>query len=182
MSDSKTIARPYAKALFEHALAENKLSDWSEILLLLAEVTASQQVVSFISNPESTEEQQIELLMAVVNKLDHKEEKQHVMNLLSLLAHNRRLLILPEIKALYEVHKSEQEKKLAVDVISYSQLSEEQLKHLSASLSKRFDRDVTLNVKIDPTIVGGAVICAGGMVIDGSVQGKLNKLKHSLTA
>lgn len=180
MSDSTTIARPYAKAIFEHALAENKLSQWSDYLTILAESVSTPEISQFIANPASTDEQQIELLIAVCGtKL---KESDSLNNLIKLLAINKRLMLLPEIKALYEVHRAEQEKILEVDVVSYSELTSAQQKRLSESLSQRLARKVSLKISIDPTLLGGALIRAGDLVIDGSVRGKLNMLSTSLAA
>lgn len=180
MSDSTTIARPYAKAIFEHALAENKLAQWSDYLFVLAQAVLDTHASQFITNPASTTEQQIELLHAVCNINDN--EQQPVANLISLLAVNKRLTLLPEINALYEAHRAEQEKTLGVDVISYSTVSSAQQQQLIDALSKRLQRDVSLNISIDPSLLGGAVIRAGDLVIDGSVRGKLNKLSTDLAA
>ncbi|RUR08520.1 F0F1 ATP synthase subunit delta [Legionella sp. km772] len=178
MSDSTTIARPYAKAIFEHALAEKKLAQWSDYLFVLAQAVLDSQASEFIANPASTIEQQIELLNAVCSV---KEDKA-LSNLIHLLATNKRLMLLPEIKALYEVHRAEQEKTLGVDVISYSELSSVQQQHLMDALSKRLQRNVSLKISIDPSLLGGAVVRAGDLVIDGSVRGKLNKLSTDLAA
>lgn len=91
-------------------------------------------------------------------------------------------MLLPEIKALYEVYRAEQEKILEVDVVSYSELTPAQQQRLSESLSQRLSRKVSLKVSIDPSLLGGALIRAGDLVIDGSVRGKLNMLGTSLAA
>ncbi len=180
MSDSTTIARPYAKAIFEHALLEQKLAQWSEYLLALAQAVLDSNASQFITNPASTPEQQIELLHSACNV--SAQEIQPLSNLISLLAVNKRLLLLPEIKALYEVHRAEQEKTLEVDVISYSDVSAAQQHQLIEALSARLQRNVSLNISVDPSLLGGAVIRAGDLVIDGSVRGKLNKLSTDLAA
>lgn len=180
MSDSTTIARPYAKAIFEHALAEKKLAQWSEYLHILAHVVLSPQGFEFITNPASTHEQHNELLQSVcISKV--KEDKS-LNNTIALLAANKRLMLLPEIKVLYEAHRAEQEKTLDVDVISFSTVSIAQQKELIESLSQRLQRKVSLKINIDPSLLGGAVIRAGDLVIDGSVRGKLNKLSTGLAA
>lgn len=91
-------------------------------------------------------------------------------------------MLLPEIKALYEVYRAEQEKILEVDVVSYSELTPAQQQRLSESLSQRLSRKVSLKISIDPSLLGGALIRAGDLVIDGSVRGKLNMLGTSLAA
>jgi F-type H+-transporting ATPase subunit delta len=180
MSDSTTIARPYAKAIFEHALSENKLAEWSDYLLILGQSVLCSEGFEFITNPASTAEQHIELLKSVCsNKI--KEDKA-LNNIIALLAANKRLLLLPEIKGLYEAHKAEQEKTLDVDVISFSAVSAAQQKQMMESLSQRLQRKVSLQISIDPSLLGGAIIRAGDLVIDGSVRGKLNKLSTDLAA
>lgn len=180
MSNSTTIARPYAKAIFEHALAEKKLNEWSEYLSSLAYAILDQQVSDFISNPESTAAQQLELLFAVCGAQAQKNDQLN--NMIHLLADNKRLMLLPEIKSLYEVHKAEQEKTLEVEVVSFSELTAAQQQELIETLSKRLQRKVSLNISVDPTVLGGAVIRAGDLVIDGTVRGKLNKLSNDLAA
>lgn len=180
MSDSTTIARPYAKAVFEYALTENKLAEWSAYLMTLAQTVSTPEAAQFISNPASTVEQHMDLLQSVNKEASSKGESMH--NLIALLATNKRLMLLPEISALYEMHRAEQEKTLDVDVSSFSDLSNTQKERLTESLSKRLQRKVTLNINIDPSLLGGAVIRAGDLVIDGSVRGKLNKLRTDLAA
>lgn len=180
MSDSTTIARPYAKAIFEHALAEKKLAEWSDLLLILAQAVLTPLASEFIANPASTDEQQIELLQAVCSA--KVKDNKSLNNLIALLATNKRLMLLPEIKALYEIHRAEQEKTLGVDVISFSDVSPAQQQQLIESLSNRLQRKVSLKISIDPSLLGGAVIRAGDLVIDGSVRGKLNKLITGLAA
>lgn len=180
MSDLTTTARPYAKAIFEHALAENKLVEWSDYLLNLAQAVLVPDVTQFINNPSATTEQQIELLLAVSNS--NAAENTALDNFISLLAGNKRLLLLPKIKELYELYKSEQEKTLVVDVISFSTLSAEQEKKLVESLSTKLQRTISLHVSVDPSVLGGALIQAGDLVIDGTVRGKLHKLANELAA
>lgn len=178
MSDITTIARPYAKATFEHALAEKKLAEWAEHLQLLAQAVLTPAATHFIANPATTVEQQIELMQTVVKS---KEDKS-LHNLISLLASNKRLMLLPAIHELYEEHKAEQEKTLDVNVFSFAAMSADQQKKLVESLSQRLQRKVALKITIDPSLLGGAVIQAGDLVIDGSVRGKLNKLGSELAA
>lgn len=180
MSDSTTIARPYAKAIFEHALAEKNLSEWSLHLQALAQLVLSPMASEFIANPASSVAQHIELLKVASNS--KAKDIQAVDNLISLLATNKRLMLLPEITVLFEAHKSEHEKTLDVDVVSFSTVSDEQQNQLIESLSKRLQRKVSLKISIDPSLLGGAVIRAGDLVIDGSVRGKLNKLSTGLAA
>ncbi|CAM2738132.1 ATP synthase F1 subunit delta [Legionella steigerwaltii] len=180
MSDSTTIARPYAKATFEYALGEKKLAEWSAHLRNLAQAVLMPEAEQFIANPATTVEQHIQLLQAAMGAKSN--ENKPLNNLITLLATNKRLMLLPDIYALYEVHRAEQEKTLTVDVSSYSDLSSAQQQRLIESLSQRLQRKVSLKISIDPSLLGGAIIRAGDLVIDGSVRGKLNKLGTELAA
>ena len=184
MADTTTIARPYAKAIFEHALAVKKLSQWSEILHSLAISVLDDKAMQFITNPAVTEKQQTELLMIPFAKASDKEAAAAaaIESLVALLAYNKRLMLLPDIKVLFEVLRAEQEKTLVVKVHSFSELSTEQQQHLISSLSQRLQRQVTLDVNVDQSLLGGAVIQAGDLIIDGSVRGKLSKLTTDLAA
>lgn len=180
MSDCITIARPYAKALFECAMAEKKLAEWSTFLGILAQAVLTPEAQKFVDNPASTTTQHIDLLKAVISS--ELKENEQVNNLISLLAVNKRLQILPDIYMLYQALRAEQEKTLDVEVLSHAELSTQQQERLIESLSNRLQRKVALKINIDPSLLGGAVIRAGDLVIDGSVRGKLNKLATELAA
>lgn len=182
MSDATTIARPYAKAIFKHALAANLLSAWAITLHDLAQIVLDPDCKHFICNPASTTEQQVQLLLAICTKTSRVHDLKIVESLVRLLAANRRLLVLPDIYIRYEALQREQEKTLVATVSSYTALTGEQQQQLINSLTKRLQRQVTLEVTIDKSLLGGAIIRADDLVIDGSVRGKLNKLKTNLAA
>ena len=69
-----------------------------------------------------------------------------------------------------------------MDVVSFSDLSKEQIKELTTRLSKRLERDITLNITIDPTLLGGAIIRAENLVFDGSVRTQIKNLSNTLAA
>ncbi|MDP1602495.1 MAG: F0F1 ATP synthase subunit delta [Legionella sp.] len=181
MSDSITIARPYAKAIFEHARTIGKLREWSDYLHVLALSIMDANVQNFITNPATTAEQHSELLISIVPNAKN-DDTSHLKNLVETLAQNKRTLILPDIMTLFDAMRAEQEKTLSVNVSSYSELTAQQEQELINSLSERLQRKVTLNIAIDKELIGGAVINAGDLVIDGSVRGKLDKLRTGLAA
>lgn len=179
MSDMTTIARPYAKAIFEHALASKQLAGWSILLHDLSQAVLHPDARRFVENPVTTSEQQSQLFCSVFAKQGNTRE---IENLIALLAQNKRLSLLPDISAQFEVLRAEQEKTLTVTVNSFSTLTQAQQQELTGSLSQRLQRRITLDVNIDKSLLGGAVIRAGDLVIDGSVRGKLNKLGTDLAA
>ena len=182
MSDTTTIARPYAKAIFKLALAAKELAAWSTILHDLAQSVRDPDAHHFICNPATTAAQQTQLLLTVCAKTKRMNDMTLVNHLVGLFADNKRLQALPDIYLQYEALRAEQEKTLTAKVSSFAVLTSAQQQHLISSLSQRLQRQVTLDVSIDTSLLGGAVIRAGDLVIDGSVRGKLNKLSSNLAA
>lgn len=180
MSNSSVIARPYAKAIFEYALETKAFTMWSEALETMSNVVLDPTANRFITNPAVTPEQQSELLLTPFSSL--KKELEKLSCWVNLLVNQSRLLVLPEINKQYQALRAEYEKTVVVDVRSYSELSKTQELLLSERLSKKLKREVKLSVTVDPKILGGAVIQAGDLVIDGSIQGKLNAMYEDLLA
>lgn len=178
MDTITTVARPYAKAAFEYALEHDSLKAWSDLLFILASISLDLDVQHLIQQPGIPPQDLAQLYIDVAgNEIDVQGK-----NFVHLLAENKRLMALSEIKATFEIFKAEQEKSLEVSVISFSDMAESQKKSLAASLKARLKREITLNETIDKSILGGAIIRAGDLVIDGSVKGQLDKLKNEIVA
>ena len=182
MSDNTTIARPYAKAIFNHALDSKCLALWSAVLHNLTQAILNPDVDNFLGNPATSVETKSQLLTAVCGKITSASEKPLIENLVNLLLANKRLLVLPDIYYQYEALRAEQEKTMIAKVHSFAELTETEQQKLIKSLSQRLQRQVTLEINIDKSLLGGVVIQAGDLVIDGSVRGKLNKLSTTLAA
>ena len=102
-------------------------------------------------------------------------------NYIKLLAQIRRLVLLPDITALYEYYRAEAEGKIEAEVISAKDITEQQMGNIAQALKKRLGREVSISARTDSSLLGGAIIRAGDLVIDGSVRGKLNKLATALS-
>ena len=97
-----------------------------------------------------------------------------------MLSEHRRLQLLPEISRQFEILKANREKAVDVEVISAQLLTDDQQQQLSDALSAKLERKVNMQVRLDKSLLGGAVIRAGDTVIDGSIRGRLAKLAESL--
>jgi F-type H+-transporting ATPase subunit delta len=172
-----TLARPYAEAVFRLARERQNLAAWSETLKLAAAVAADPQMTRLIDNPRVPRARFVEFFLDVCGKKIDADGA----NLVRLLAENRRLALLPEIAALYEELRATAEARVEAEVVSAIEVSAAQLKTIAAALKKRLGREVTLATRLDPSLVGGIVIRAGDLVIDGSVRGKLQLLATHLT-
>lgn len=176
MATINTLARPYAKAAFEVASSANKLDAWSGMLALAGAVVSDAAFGYRVRNPAVTAERKAEdLLMVGEGQFDAEFG-----NFVRALADNDRLLLIPVIAELYEQHKAEHDRSIAVEVETAFELNDDQQKTLATALSKRLDRTVTPHVTINPALIGGVLIRAGDLVIDGSVRGKLAKLAETL--
>ncbi len=143
MIEPTTLARPYARAAFEHARSSGQLASWQAALSELA--------------------------------------SEAVVNLLAIMSDNDRLSLLPEVAALFEQLKQSIESTVAVHVTTAYPLTEAEEQALSESMHSKLDRSITLTSETDPSLLGGALIRADDLVIDGSVRGRLNKLAGTLT-
>lgn len=176
MAELTTIARPYAKAVFQFALEKNALETWSKTLNELALIANNQTVKTLLSKPQTTVQQKAELFASVSeNGIDDATK-----NLLIQLAANKRLEALPAIYELYEALLAEQQKTVDVNVTSAFVLNDAEAQILLASLKTRLGREVKMKTEIDKSLIGGVIVRAGDLVIDASVKGKLAKLKNVL--
>jgi F-type H+-transporting ATPase subunit delta len=178
VAERATIARPYAKAAFEYARDARAFAEWSRGLQLAAEIVADPRVAALIKNPELTVDKIADFVTGVAgDKLN-----AGMQNFVRVLAANRRLLLLPEIAAHYEVFRAQVENTVEVEVISAVKLDAAQSEKLAAAINTRLKRRVNLHNTVDATLLGGAVIRAGDLVIDGSLKGRLERLRTDLTS
>jgi F-type H+-transporting ATPase subunit delta len=177
VAERATIARPYAKAAFEYAREANAFAAWSQGLESAAQIVADPSVAPLTKSPQWPVANLVSLITDVAGaKLD-----AGMQNFVRVLAENRRLLLLPEIAAHYEELRAEVENTLDVEVISAVTLSDAQADKLKQALSTRLKRTVRMQNSVDSALLGGAVVRAGDLVIDGSLKGRLARLATDLT-
>ena len=176
MAELTTLARPYAKAVFAEASEKNALDAWSDDLSVLAAFAVDADMAKLIKHPALTSTQQADALIDVCGDKLNEAAK----NLVAVLAENKRLALLPEIAELYEELKAQLQNTVDVVVTSAFALSDAQADKLATALKARLQCDVRLTSEVDESLVGGAIIRAGDLVIDGSVTGKLSKLAEAM--
>lgn len=176
MAEPSTLARPYAKAAFEHAVASNALASWSEGLALLAQLAEDGQLAALLRSPALARTQRGQLLVDLAGD----RIGVPLRNFVQVLADNDRLLLLPVLLEQFLALKAEHERLVEVEVSSAAPIDEAQQQRLAAALVKRLGREVRIQISIDPALIGGAIIRAGDTVIDGSLRGRLNKLADAL--
>ncbi len=177
MSDFNTAARPYARAIFELASEEGNLEAWGEILQLASVVASDVDMQTMFEMPSMLSKDLTELFLSVMSAVkDAPELTADFSNLVALLAENDRLAGIPAIATAFETLKREAEGKIEVQVISAQELSAEQQQAMAKSLAKKLGKEVSITAEVDESLIAGAIIHAGDMVIDGSTRGSLDKL------
>jgi F-type H+-transporting ATPase subunit delta len=176
MAEKVTIARPYARAAFGYAQEHKAFAKWSQLLKHASAVVADERVARLLSSPRVTAAQLVELIGETAEQALDEQGR----NFLNALAQNRRLGLLPEIAAIYEILRAEVENIADVRITSAVALTDAQRDRLTAALRKRMKREVRLQCDVDPSLVGGAIVRSGDLVIDGSLKSGLERLASSI--
>ena len=184
MADSSTLARPYARALFELARASDSLSVWSDALTAAADVVNEPAARTFLSRRDLDDSGRVSFLQSVFDDTGHAEVlgSGQGQNLLRLLAENDRLSIIPEIATQFEALKAWAENTVKVQLVTATSVQASLVKQIKKALEQKLGRAVELELEEDPELLGGAVINAEGRVIDGSVKSRLSELAETLVA
>jgi len=183
MADNNTVARPYAQAVFEIANESGDLGAWSGSLAIAGQLLGDRPLVEYLGNPAFNDEQRLEFLSGLFEKagahlLAGSDDKGT--NLVKLLLENRRVAVFPEISEHYEALKAKVENSVDAVVTSATALSKKQVGEIAAALTERLGCDVKVETEIDENLIGGAVIRAGDVVIDGSLRARLEGLATAL--
>ena len=177
MSENASIARPYAQAVFEMARDSGSFSAWSEALGALASLAQEPQVNALFAHPGVARDE----LAGVIIELCGDRLDEPGRNLVRLLARNRRLGALEAIAQQYALLRAEAERTIQAQVESALPVSDDHQQRIAEALEKRLGRRVELSVSTDASLIGGAVIRAGDLVIDGSVRARLEKLAAAVS-
>ena len=188
MAEHTTLARPYARAAFESALAEqgsgkaaakassSGLAKWQKMLHTAAVAAMHEKMAAILRDPSRTGQQAAEALVQVCGKDLNPKGR----NFIHLLAENKRLPLLPEIASLFAALKAAHEEAVDVRITTAFKLAPAMSGKLEKALSRRLKRQIRLSTGVDPALIGGAVIRAGDSVIDDSVRGKLARLATAM--
>ena len=177
MSEQVTTARPYAKAAFLTAVEGGSYDIWDQKLKLLEQIVSDPSVVQSINSPALTKLEKAQLIVDICGELPVE-----VSNFIKTMAENGRLLLAPYIAELFEQYRTDAGGIVRADVISAVPLGEAELDKLRVALVKRFEKDVKITPVLDESLLSGALIKVGDVVIDGSLKGRIEKLSQSIVA
>lgn len=176
MADNASIARPYAKAVFDLAQQENAFDAWTAALEQLAVISNDADFSALVSDPRVEGAKVAELL----TDLAKDSLPEGGANLIKLLVQNDRVQSLVDINQQYTDLVAKANALVNADVITAKPLTEDQKSSLAAALEQRLGLRVQLEETVDADLIGGAIIKAGDMVIDGSAKGRIEKLTTAL--
>ncbi len=174
MADFTTAARPYAKAVFELAQETSQFDDWSARLSFWSALVSNPDMSIRLDAPGLTQQDRAKMIETVVGD----DMDDHSRNFVRLLSENNRLALLPDIQGIYEGLRAEAEGEIEATVTSAFELTDAQRDNIIAALSKRLDRKVRIVSEIDKDLIGGAIIRAGDLVIDGSLKGRVENMER----
>ena len=185
MADNNTVARPYAHAVFEVAQEEKALDELAASLAAARELLRDGRVAEFLGKPTLSDEQRLSFLHGLFEKAVGKGSvfaggSQHGTNFLRLLIENDRVAVLPEIADHFDALKAKTENSVDAKITSAAPLSDAQKSEIVKALKARLGREVRVETEIDENLIGGAVIRAGDVVIDGSLRARLDGLANAL--
>lgn len=174
MADFTTAARPYAKAVFELAQESSQFDAWSGRLAFWSALVDSPEMAQRLEAPGLTHQDKAGLIETVAG--DDMDDNSR--NFIRLLAENNRLSLIPDMQGIYEELRAEAEGEIEATVTSAFELTQEQTQRIVDALSKRLDRKVRIVNIVDTDLIGGAVIRAGDLVIDGSLKGRVENMER----
>jgi F-type H+-transporting ATPase subunit delta len=178
MAELSTLARPYARAAFEFAVGQDEVNTWAEQLKLLATLVVEENVAKALASPSLSSDKSASIVIDVCGD----ELTASVQNFVKILAENKRLALLPFLTKQFNEFKANREKSVEVELISAQKIDKASESKLVKALSDKLKREVKISTEIDKDLIGGVIIRAADIVIDGSVRGRLAKLAKAMNS
>lgn len=177
-ANNSLVARRYAQAILELALEHNNLDEWRGDLTTLAQVWSDTRITARLDDPKLGRTRRMEearaALQGRINPL--------ALNMVLLLVGRGRAGLVPLIAAAFDRLERERERRVTASVISAIPLTDEQQTRLKEQLSRRTDRTVDLETRVEPSIIGGLIVRVGDELIDASVAGRLRRIEAQLSS
>lgn len=177
MSENITFARPYARAVYDLASEEGRVAQWGATLSLIAKAATQIDAAGLVGDPRITDPSMVQIVADLCGGALDGQGK----NLVRLLVENRRLASAADLAAMFEQFRAQGEGVIKAHVVSARLLTEAQREALVAALKQKLGRDITLSTEEDETLLAGAIVRAGDLVIDGSLKGRLEQLAQTMS-
>ena len=176
MADNASIARPYAQAVFDLAQETNSFDEWSAALSHLTAISNDDDFSALVSDPRVESSRITDLLVDLCK--DNLPEGGD--NFVTLLVQNGRVDALTDIEQLFNELVAKAKAIVNAHVTTAIALTDDQKSSLASALESRLGLKVEIEETVDVSLVGGAIVKAGDLVIDGSAKGRIEKLTTAL--
>ena len=172
------IANRYAEALFQLSEEENITKEiYNELHDVVEVIKNNKELDNVLKSPLVAKNEKTQLIEALFNNKINNDLK----NFLKILVEKGRISSLKSIELTFKELLNDKHNIIEGTVISAIALTEKQVKELEEKLSKKYNKNVTLENEVDTSILGGVLVRLGNTQIDGSVKTRLNNIKDQLT-
>jgi F-type H+-transporting ATPase subunit delta len=178
MSTQIGYARPYARAIYELARQANQVPTWQGLLELVRLILQQAEVDAYVTNPKVSSEQAARLVLDI---LDDKSSVA-INNMVTLLADNRKLPLLPAIAQIFASYAARDSQTEKVEIRSAVELDADTKEKLVQTLTQRLQKKIEVDYQIDASLIGGATIRTEQWVLDGSIKNQLQELRKQITS
>lgn len=178
MAQRDTAARRYAEAAFEVALRDGTVETWRAELDAAGEIAADDQVGRMLANPAAA----LETRTAMAGSIFGKVVSKPVLNMIGLMLRRGRIEQLPRVAAEFRRLDNERQGITLATATSAAPLNPDEVRALTARMEQLTGGRVELDLKVDPDLLGGLVVRIGDRLIDGSVRGRLERLRNQLVS
>lgn len=172
------IANRYAEALFELSEEENITKEiYNELNNVVDIIKNNKDLDNVLKSPLVAKAEKVQLIETLFNTKINNNLK----NFLKILVEKGRISSLKSIKLTFKELLNDKHNIIEGTVISAIALTDEKVKELEEKLSKKYNKNVTLENKVDESILGGVLVRLGNTQIDGSVKTRLDNIKDQLS-
>ncbi len=172
------VAGRYATALFELGQEANALDPiLNELNRFHEAMDAVEDLARLVKSPVFSAEDQERAIAAILKQM---KIEGLTANFLKLIARNRRLFAAPDMIKAFRAMVAKNRGQTSAEVVSATKLEDGQVRALREALKASLGKDVELEQRVDPTLLGGLVVKIGSRMIDNSLRTKLNSLKVAM--
>lgn len=168
-------ARRYAQAAFDVAVKDGNADRWVQQLTQVRDILQDDRVRRLFAEPNVSREEKLEMLPRLFQGLE-----PHMLNLLRILTTKHRTLLVPQILAEFEHLLQESRGVTQAEVTVARSIDNTEQQQIAAQLGRLLGKRVEIHTQVDESIIGGIVVRIGDQLIDGSVAGRLERLRQQL--
>jgi F-type H+-transporting ATPase subunit delta len=178
MAIRDSAARRYAEAAFQVGLRDGTVDAWRSELDVAAEIGSDPRIANEFANPAIPVERRLDLAASAFEPVT----SQPVRNLIALMIRRGRFHQLPQIAAEFRRLDNARQGITIATATSAAPLTPDEVRELTTRLEESTSGPVELTVQVDPSLLGGLVVRIGDRLIDGSVRGRLERLRNQLVS